>query len=176
MGILLETERLLLRQFTELDANAACYNSKQPIVAHFMSDMVLKTEQDALNWIRWINNKKFNIAVPCVVLAVELKSSKKCIGLIGVAPKHELNNEIEILFSIADEYHNHGYITEAGKLLADWTFKNTPAKYLVAIVKHENKASSRVIEKLGFIYLGEKEIDYDGKMTDFHYYRLDNQP
>ena len=173
MNIQIETSRLILRPFMESDAAAASYNSKQPIVAYFMSDMVLATEESALGWIRWINNDKFNVSVPCVVLAVELKADKKCIGLIGVAPKRELENEIEILFSVTDEYQNQGYITEAGKAIIDWAFENTPAKYLVAIVKLDNPASIRVIEKIGFIYNGERRIDYDGTMTDFHYYRLE---
>jgi len=174
MSIKIETARLILRQFTGNDAADVSYNSKQPTVAHFMSDMILENEQKALEWIHWINNDKFNVAIPCIVIAVELKAEKKCIGLIGVAPKHELDNEIEILFEIADEYQNNGYITEAGEALAKWTFDNTPINYLVAIVKHDNPASVRVIQKLGFIYQGEKRIDYDGQITDFHYYRLYN--
>lgn len=47
----IEINRLILRQFIESDAPAACYNSKQPTVAHFMSDMILETEEEALNWI-----------------------------------------------------------------------------------------------------------------------------
>ncbi len=174
MSIFIESERLILREFTESDAAAASYNSKQPTVAHFMSDMVLNTEGEALNWIRWINHEKFDTSIPCIVLAVVLKSNQKCIGLIGAAPKYELDNEIEILFEIADEYQNQCYVTEAGKVIIKWAFENTPVKYIVAIVKNDNHASNRVIEKLGFNYSGEKRIDYDGQMTDFHYYRLEN--
>ena len=169
----IETKRLVLRPFERGDAADASYNSTRPNVAQYMSDMVLRTRRDARRWIRWLNREKFGVGVPCVVLAVTRKSDKKCIGLIGVAPKRELDNEIEILFSIADEYQNQGYITEAGRALAAWAFKHTPAPYLVAIVKPGNPASSRVIEKLGFAYAGERRIDYEGAMTDFHYYRLE---
>jgi ribosomal-protein-alanine N-acetyltransferase len=93
----IETKRLILRPFTEDDAAAASHNSSHRIVAHFMSDMVMKTEEAALGWIRWINGDKFDAAVPCVVLAIELKYPHVCIGLIGVAPKREINNEIEML-------------------------------------------------------------------------------
>jgi hypothetical protein len=34
----IETERLILRQFTDNGAFEACYNSKRPIVAHFVPD------------------------------------------------------------------------------------------------------------------------------------------
>lgn len=172
MNIKIETERLIVRPFIEDDAAAASRNSSQPIVAHFMSDMVLETEEAALGWIRWINSEKFDVKVPCVVLAVELKSNRKCIGLIGVAPKRELNNEIEILFEIADEYQNNGYATEAGKAMIWWAFEQARQDVLSAIVKPENKASRRVIEKLGFVYCDTRTLSYDGADCAFDYSKL----
>lgn len=172
MEIRLETTHLILRPFAESDAKAVSYNSRQPIVAHFMSDMVMETEEAALGWIHWINNEKFNVDVPCVVLAVELKSDHKCIGLIGVAPKQELNNEIEILFEIADEYQNNGYATEASKAMIWWAFEHLGQDMLSAIVKPKNKASRRVIEKLGFIYGDTRVLPYDGADCTFDYFRL----
>lgn len=140
-----------------------------------MSDMVLETEEEALKWIHWINNKKFNTDIPCIVLAVEIKKTHTCAGLIGVAPKQELGGEIEILFSLADEFQNQGYMTEAAQALIQWTFENTKVSYLIAIVKHDNTPSNRVINKLKFKYCGERRIDYDGEMTDFHYCRLEKE-
>lgn len=172
-NIQIETERLLLRFFRESDAKQAGENSRKPKVAHFMSDMVLKTEEDALNWIRWINNEKIDPSIPFVILAVELKGSQQCIGLIGIGPKVELNNEVEILFAVADEYQSRGYITEAGSALIRWAFQKTSVTTLVAIAKPDNTASNRVIEKLGFLYAGEREIDYDGSRINFQYYRLE---
>jgi RimJ/RimL family protein N-acetyltransferase/ubiquinone/menaquinone biosynthesis C-methylase UbiE len=175
----IETKRLILRPFTEDDAAAASHNSSQPIVAHFMSDMVMKTEEAALGWIRWINGDKFDAAVPCVVLAIELKYPHVCIGLIGVAPKREINNEIEMLFEIADEYQNHGYATEAGKAIIWWAFEQARQDVLSAIVKPENKASRRVIEKLGFVYCDTCTLPYHGADCVFDYFKLyhsDNLP
>lgn len=169
----IETVRLVLRPFMESDAVAVGCNSRQPAAAHFLPDMVLPDEEAALEWIRWINRSKMDVSVPFVALAVELKSGGSCIGMIGVAPKQELENEIEIMFSIADKYQNQGYISEAVTALISWVFENTPAEYLVAIVKLDNPASVRVIEKTGFRYSGERRIEYDGVMTDFHYYRLE---
>lgn len=168
----IETSRLVLRPFTDSDAAAACYNSKQQIVAHYMSDMVLETEDTALRWIHWLNNEKFNTGIPCVVLAVEVKTGRKCIGLIGIAPKWEIDNEVEILFSIADEYQNNGYATEAGKAIVWWAFEQAGQDVLSAIVKPENVASRRVIEKLGFIYGDTRTLSYDGADCKFDYFRL----
>lgn len=179
MNIKIETGRLILRPFTEDDAAAVSHNSSQPIVAHFMSDMVMETEEAALGWIRWLNGDKFDITVPCVVLAVELKATHTCIGLIGVAPKREINNEIEILFEIANEYQNNGYATEAGKAIIWWAFEQARQDVLSAIVKPENKSSRRVIEKLGFVYCDTRTLPYDGADCVFDYFKLyhtDNLP
>lgn len=168
----IETKRLILRPFTEDDAAVVSHNSSQPVAAHFLPDMVMKTEEAALDWIRRINNEKFNVAIPCVMLAIVLKSACKCIGMIGVAPKRELNNEIEILFEIADEYQNKGYATEAGKAMIWWAFEQARQDVLSAIVKPENKASRRVIDKLGFVYCDTRILPYDGADYAFDYFKL----
>jgi len=168
----IETKRLILRPFTEDDSAAVSHNSRQPIVAHFMSDMVMKTEEDALGWIRWINGEKFDATIPFVALAIELKCAQICIGLIGVSPKREINNEIEIMFEIADEYQNNGYATEAGKAIIWWAFEQARQNALSAIVKPENIASRRVIEKLGFVYCDTRTLPYDGTDCAFDYFKL----
>lgn len=106
----IQTKRLILRQFTERDAPKTSYNGKQPTVSYFMSDMVLQTDEDALKWICWINNNKFDISIPCIILLLSL-------------------NQV-------------------------------------------NVASNHVIEKLEIKYSGEKRIDYNGKVMNFHYYQL----
>jgi len=143
----IETTRLILRPFTESDAEAASYNcveifarsvmteqarsrtltsldynSKQPIVAYHMSDMVLETEESAREWIIMTNNG-LNHHEPCQILAIERKNDGKVIGLMGVAPQRTIGNEVEILFGVADEYQNNGYATEAGKAMIWWAFE-----------------------------------------------------
>jgi len=167
----IETQRLILRSFAETDAQAACHNSKQPVVAHFMSDMVLQTEDEARKWIAWLETK-CNMQQPCQVLAIERKSDHALLGLMGVAPKKEIAGEIEILFSVADGFQNNGYATEAGKAIIWWTFEKAGRDMLSAIVKPENKASRRVIEKLGFIYCDTRTLPYDGSECAFDYFRL----
>ncbi len=167
----IETGRLIMRPFIESDAGSACHNSKQPIVAHFLSDMVLETIEDARKWIAWLE-AKCSTQEPFQALAIERKSDKSVIGLVGVAPKKEIAGEIEILFSIADEYQNLGYATEAGKAIIWWAFEQAEQDMLSAIVKLENKASRRVIEKLGFIYCDTRTLPYDGKDCSFDYFRL----
>ena len=168
---MIKTNRLTLRKFTKDDAKIVSYNSQRPSVAHFMSDMILEDEKSAVEWIEWINGR-FNTSESFLAFAIERNEDKICIGFIAIAPKAELNNEIEIVFLIADEYQNKGYASEAGKAIISWAFENCTLDYLVAIVKTDNVASQRVIEKIGYIRIDEREIEYDGDLVVFQYYRL----
>lgn len=168
----IKTERLFLRPFKLEDAEAASYNSKQPSVAYAMSDMVLSDSEEAKNWIKQTHSW-FNITGRiCQILAVERNVDHKVLGLVGIAYKDNLNGEVEILYGIADEYQNNGYATEAGEAIINWAFNNCQLNYLVAIVKLDNYASQRVIDKLGFQYIKQLELEYDGNLTQFMYYRL----
>ena len=168
---MIKTNRLTLRKFTKDDAKIVSYNSQRPNVAYFMSDMILENEQSAAEWIEWINSR-FNVSESFLAFAIERNEDNVCIGFIGIGPKAELNNEIEIVFLIADEYQNKGYASEAGNAIISWAFENCSLDYLVAIVKTDNIASQRVIEKLGYVKIDEREIEYDGNLTVFQYYRL----
>lgn len=171
MSICIETQRLVLRYFKESDAKAAAFNSQQPKVAYWMSDMVLKNEADAASWIEWVNGKCRSIN-HMQIFAIERKEDNACIGLIGFAPKKEIENEIEILYAIADPYQGCGYATEAAKAVVWQAFEKSGLDMLSAIIKPENTASKRVIEKLGFVYVDSRILPHDGKMTSFDYYRL----
>ena len=168
----IKTERLFLRPFKLEDAEVASYNSKQPNVAYAMSDMVLHDEEEALNWIK-LTHSWFDVTGRiCQILAVERTKDHKVIGIAGIAYKDNLDGEIEVLYGVADEYQNNGYATEAVKALVDWAFDNCKLDYLVAIIKLNNYASQRVADKLGFSYIEQRELQYDGNPTQFRYYRL----
>ncbi|MEW8995915.1 GNAT family N-acetyltransferase [Clostridium sp.] len=173
INISIETDNLIMRPFLPSDAKDAVYYSQQPNVSYWMSDMVLHNESEALSWINWLN-KKFNINEPFIILAIEYKTEHKCIGVVGVHAKAEIDNEVEILYSISDNYQGNGYATEAAKALIQWIFENTELKYLTAIVKPENISSKTVIKKLGFNYVDNRVVLYDGQMCKFDYYKLYN--
>lgn len=169
----LETERLTIREFEEADAKVASYNSSRPTVAKEMSDMVLKTEEEALGWIQWTKSVS-NIEDPWQVLAIIRKSDNQCIGLIGMIPQKMINREVEILYAIADEYQGQGYAAEAAGEMIKWFFQSEKREYLSAIVKKNNLPSQNVVKKIGFTFIEEREIEYDHKIYTFLYYRLKN--
>lgn len=171
MIIRIETPKLILRQYLPTDSKDVVFYSQQPHMAYWMSDMVLHNESEALKWIEWIN-KKNNTTEPFIILAIENKTNGICIGIVGVHPKSEIDNEVEILYGVSDNYQNKGYATEASKALIQWIFEYTNLNSLTAIVKPENITSKNVIKKLGFELIDTRVIPYDGHMCKFNYYKL----
>ncbi|SHJ37352.1 Protein N-acetyltransferase, RimJ/RimL family [Clostridium cavendishii DSM 21758] len=169
----IETPNLILRKFSEFDTKDIVHYSQQPKVAYWMADMVLNNEEKALSWISRVN-KRFNSGEPFIILAIEHKIEGICIGVVGVIPKDELEDEFEIFYGISDEYQRKGYATEACKTFIQWVFENTKIKSLTAMVKPENIASKLAIEKFGFKYFDSKVIPYNGGVCKFNYYKLYN--
>jgi len=152
--IKIETTRLILRPFTESDFTELSINNKQP------------------SWLRDVTKEPLDIGKPCITLAAQLKSDGTVIGCVFVSPKPELNDELELGYFIADEYQNSGYATEAGKAMIWWTFEAAKQDVLSAVILPENKASMRVIEKLGFLYCGTRKLTYHIVEHEFNYFRL----
>ncbi|MCL2509134.1 MAG: bifunctional GNAT family N-acetyltransferase/class I SAM-dependent methyltransferase [Oscillospiraceae bacterium] len=172
MDIRIETSRLILRPFTESDAAAASYNSKQPSVAHYMPEMVKETEEAALGWIRHVNKELFDVGKPCVLFAIVRKADERCMGCIFINRKGEWGNVVEMGYYIADEYQGNGYATEAGKAMIWWAFEKAGQDELSVFAKPENEASRRVIEKLGFIYSDTRLLPHNGEDCAFDCFRL----
>ncbi|MGH4125516.1 MAG: GNAT family N-acetyltransferase [Clostridium sp.] len=171
ININIETDNLIIRPFSPSDVKDAAYYSQQPKVSYWMADMVMHDETEALDWIQWIN-KRFDIIEPFIMLAIEHKDEHKCIGFVGVHAQAMVDNEVEISYSVSDNYQGKGYGTEAAKALIKWVFKNTELKELVAIVKPDNTSSNTVIKKLGFQNMDTKMAQYCGEMCKFNYYKL----
>lgn len=82
------------------------------------------------------------------------KESGKMIGYVGLLPYKDSDGVGELEFHIFREYRNNGYCTEASKALLkayfDGSLTDEPGKQVVAETMPENKATRKVLEKLGF--------------------------
>jgi len=158
----LNTERLFLRTITEADV---------AIVRDFGKDE-FKTDEDALKWIRWVKDKNEEGRL-IVNFYIWLMQTNHCIGRVYIHSKPELNGEVEIGYGISEEHRNNGYATEAAKAVIKFAFESAGQDVLAAIVKPENIASGRVIEKLGFTNHGARTLpDENGEKCEFEYFQL----
>jgi len=177
MNIRIETERLILRQFSIEDALELHNICNEPYILKWMPDWECPLERRKA-WIGWVQ-KQYPLAAKDtarVMLAVTLKANGNIIGMVGIGNKEEVDNEIEIAYFISEKYSNNGYISEATKAMVEWTFSSLDIDYLIAIVELDNYPSQKVVERCGFTKLETRMILNSGETEEkpFYYYRIYN--
>lgn len=74
-------------------------------------------------------------------------------GLIYLEMKDD-QPDIEIGYTLHQEFWKKGYATELAKAFLEWGFAHLPVDKLCAVIRPENEKSRRVLEKSGMQYLG----------------------
>lgn len=79
-----------------------------------------------------------------------IKAKEKIVGNISVRNINRRMLTAEIGYGIAAEARGNGYATEAVRLVTQKAFTESSLRKLIAYVHQENRASRRVLEKLGY--------------------------
>jgi len=175
MNILLETERLVLRDWEDTDYEELLAITNQPYVHSWLPDWY--------GWDRWGHdwiskvNRHYKIDNPMtnfISWAIVLKATNTVIGQINIGPFQ--NKEIGIGYFIDEKYSNHGYMTEAANALIVHVLAKYRYDHMIATAQPLNHSSNAVIKKLGFQFVSTIEFLGDGQpeVLPFNYYRLDN--
>ncbi|GMR66433.1 MULTISPECIES: GNAT family N-acetyltransferase [Bacillus] len=161
---------IYLQEFTVKDAESIYKIANQPEIEKFLPDWK-STKEQRVDWVANYEipeNKAFlnaartttNIDDHILKLGIFKKTTNEFIGWCCTGMKDELPApNREIMYAISSEYQNNGYATKATKGLIDYLFEKTNVDVLNAIALINNIASNKVIEKCGFIYLSEQEIE-----------------
>jgi RimJ/RimL family protein N-acetyltransferase len=86
--------------------------------------------------------------------ALEERERARLVGLVGLFPLAREGPEIELAYHVVPSRWGQGYATEAGAALLDAAWRETDLDHVVAVAFEENRASTRVMEKLGMTYEG----------------------
>lgn len=101
----------------------------------------------AVTWIRSLSERRqLGDEYAFAVIAEE----NKLVGVCGVVGIWRERKAAEIGYWIGRPYWGRGHATAAVQMLIDWAFWELPVNLLFAHVLSSNKASSRVLEKVGF--------------------------
>ena len=77
------------------------------------------------------------------------------VGCCGLCPFEDKNSAFELGFHLLPEYHGQGLASEAAAAVVEYAFTDLLAAELFAGHHPANHASQRVLEKLGFRYIGD---------------------
>lgn len=149
------TKRLVLRSFTLGDKDRVLKLAGQKEIAAMTLSIPHPLEpEDVEQWLRERRNKfEEEEGVVWAVCENEEGDPGKLVGAIGLQ-KDKLNNSAELGFWIGKPYWGKGYATEAGKRVIRYAFSEIGLNRVEAKHFVENKASNRVLEKLGMQFEG----------------------
>lgn len=162
---IIETERLLLRNYTPGDAEDLHRVISNPDVLRYIDprrEVTLDYVKETIPKLnqRWAD-KGFG------EMAIILKEEGDLIGYCGFK-NLDNTDEIEILYGLEKKYWNKGIVTEAAKACLRYFFEQTQFDRLVAVAMPENTGSWRVMEKTGMEF-ERRDRFYD---LDVVYYSL----
>lgn len=168
--MILETERLFLREMTEEDFPALCtiLQDKEVMYAyeHAFDDQEAK---------EWLKKQFYRYQTDGFGLwAVILKESGKMIGQCGLTLQDfEGKQVVEAGYLFAREFWNKGYATEAARGCKQYAFDKLGVKEVYSIIRDQNHASRKVALRNGMSYVGSQIKYYYGMEMPHDVYRAD---
>ena len=85
---------------------------------------------------------------------------RRLVGGAGLFPEAWEGPEIELAYHVVPSAWGRGYATEAAAALLDAAWRETDLERVLAFAFEDNRASTRVMQKLGMRYEGH--VDYRG--------------
>ncbi len=156
----IETERLILRDWDELDLDDMYTIVSNPTINKTMGTTPVTTKDKCHELLQYLIEKRNNYAM-------ELKENHKVIGMIGInkdAMGHE--NTRNLGFSVSEEFQGKGLLSEA--LAAIIPTAKEYAEYLSATHIENNEISKHILLKFGFKQIGITQNVYRSADTEPH--------
>ncbi len=161
MKIILETERLILREYTsdDFDALYAIVGDAETM-KHYPKPY---DERGTKWWITWslqhYEQHGFGF------WAVILRETGELIGNCGLTMQIIDGEQLpEIGYHIHKNHWNKGYAKEAAAAVRDWAWKNTEYPALYSYMTRGNEASIKTAAAIGMVKTGEFTDEHYGEM------------
>ncbi|HEX5934366.1 MAG TPA: GNAT family N-acetyltransferase [Pseudorhizobium sp.] len=158
--IVLETERLRLRSWIESDRHLFREINADTKVMEFFAFRRSHAEADAL--LEKINSsiRETGLGFYCL----ELKETSEPVGFCGLSlanmPDIFPAETVEIGWRLATRFWGHGYVTEAGRALLDFAFREKSVPAVLAFAVTENRRSTAVMERIGMRPCRDMDFDH----------------
>ena len=146
MTAILETSRLILREFVPEDADALARVICDRQTMRFYP--LAFDRADADEWV--VRNRRRYQEFGHGLWAIDLKSSGEMIGDCGITVQ-EVDGEglQEIGYHLRRDLWGQGLATEAAQACRDYGFSRLYTPFLISLIRPENMASCRVAERNG---------------------------
>lgn len=154
--IILETERCIIREITEDDLEELYEIYKEPSISLYTENLYEDHHKERA-YIRDYTEQVYKFC-GYGIWAVIHKESGQMIGRAGLACREGFDTP-ELGYVIAVPYQRQGYATEVCRAILDYSASELGFPQIRVLFHHENKASLRLCQKLGFQRDGEIFMD-----------------
>ena len=172
----LETDRLVLRDYTAEDLDDYCRLKSDPQTMYYLQDLLLHSREEGRRDLdrvladRASGNRRF------CFLRMELKETREQVGSIGytVTADTPAGKLVHLGYFSSPEFWGKGYTSEALKKVLEYAFTRDHVYRVTTGCLAENIGSERVMRKCGMIREAEL-IDHewhDGRLKTRLEYRL----
>jgi len=144
---ILETQRLVLRQFSADDAEFILELVNEPSFIQNIGDRGVRSVSNAERYIETgpvASYARFGFGLYCV----ELKESGKPIGMCGLIKRDSLD-DVDIGYAFLPRFWSKGYAVESALAVREYGKNVIGLRRLVGITDPANEGSIRVLEKIG---------------------------
>jgi RimJ/RimL family protein N-acetyltransferase len=158
----IETRRLRLRRLRPSDEpDLVTLDGDRDVMRFVGSPAGVKTLEETVERVRKRIGADHG---PIGFWRVESRADGTFYGL-GALIRMPSGDDIELAYRLVRPAWGQGIASEAGAALIDYAFATVGLSRLVAVTYPENRASQRVLEKLGFAREGD--VDYNGARVLF---------
>ena len=143
-NIVLETPRLILREFVPEDVDALA-----KVICDSETMKYYPVTFDRAATVEWIERNRLRYAMDSFGLwAMILKQTGELVGDCGLT-RQDVNgtSEIEIGYHVRRDLWGQGLATEAARACREYGFAKLEAERLISLIRPENLPSRRVAEK-----------------------------
>jgi ribosomal-protein-alanine N-acetyltransferase len=152
------TARLRMRPLNMSDLDALTEIYQHPLVAQWIGAHTREDVERELG-----QHIETQATLGFSFWAIEDRASGRLIGDCGLQPLEHRGPEVELGYDLHPSAWGRGLATEAAREVVRRAFGPLSLEHIVAVVKPENVASQRVLEKAGLRHTGTREA-YDEQM------------
>ncbi|MEH2262357.1 GNAT family N-acetyltransferase [Nostoc sp.] len=175
--MILETHRLLMRDFVEADWQAVFAYQSDPLYLRY-SYWTHRTQKDVSEFIQMFIGEQKEQPRTKFQLVIVLKEENQLIGNCGIRINDSELREANIGYELNPQFWRQGYATEAARAILKFGFEELGMHRIWSWCVAENVASVRVLEKICMRregHLLEKELIKGRWYDNFLYAILDQE-
>lgn len=151
MNLILETDRLILREILLEDAPAFFAMDNNPNVHNYLWNKPTQKIDEIIEIIAFIRNQYSNNGIGR--FAMILKETNQFIGWAGLKYNTEIvNNKVnfyDIGYRLDEKFWGKGFASEATFAWLDYGFNSMKIQKMEAAAHADNSASNKILQKIG---------------------------